>query len=460
MHLTGYNVNTYYTGSKAEGLDLTGSDIDYMYDMNNEHDMQVMQTEHDTPEANHRYMFVMSTEYIRPCFAMLRSVSPIRDKLLLNACQEIDSSLYLSNYLYVHNAQKIINKSTPHIATTIQGPSVEGWGLYEDRSQSGTDSVFSIHCSFWPDAASEWRIRSRRFPWPSQCDVKTIVNFGFHLVPIGHPHSDTNMMEWRMSFSVAERTLVWSFGHIQMQCYAVMKLILKEYINPHCSPPCRVLCSYFIKTFLFWEYEGTDPCYWCKENLRKCVMRLLSEFCGCVRMRSLRHYFIPSFNLLSVKMTDEAQNELLRIFDIILQSDISILKECKTLNKVWIQCLHRDTDTINVNGIVKKNVLRNDLYIMKVIAKLQFQVLTHHSNYDCVDLITLASQFINHFSMPRTVHKTHLMLFAMRILLTNLSIFLTYIPLQSVGNKTLYMPCRLLKSNVSGIDISVIYIDI
>ena len=42
----------------------------------------------------------------------------------------------------------------------------------------------------------------------------------------------------------------------------------------------------------------------------------------------------------------------------------------------------------------------------------------------------------------------------MRILLTHLSISLTYTPFQSVGNKTLHIPCRFLQSNVAGIDIS------
>ena len=174
-----------------------------------------------------------------------------------------------------------------------------------------------------------------------------------------------------------------------------MKLILKEFINPNCSPPCRVLCSYFITTFLFWEYEETEPSYWCKENFRECVMCLLSEFCECVSMRSLRHYFIPRFNLLSMKMTDEAQIELLRIFDIILHSDICIFKECKSLKEDWVQCLHLDADKIDVTVIVKKNVLRNDIGKMKVVEELPLWVLKHHSNHECVDLITFASQFIN-----------------------------------------------------------------
>ena len=101
---TGLNRNTYYTGSKAEGLDLPGSDDDYMGDINKACDMQVIQTEQDIPYATQRNMFVMSTENVRPCFAMLISVRPIRDRQLLNACQEIDNSLYLSSYLYVHNS--------------------------------------------------------------------------------------------------------------------------------------------------------------------------------------------------------------------------------------------------------------------------------------------------------------------------------------------------------------------
>ena len=261
------------------------------------------------------------------------------------------------------------------------------------------------------------------------------------------------MMEWRISFSVAERTLVWSFNHIQMQCYAVMKLILKEFINPHCSPPCRVLCSYFIKTFLFWEYEETGPSFWRKGNLRECLMRLLSNFCECVRVRSLRHYFIPSFNLLSVKMTDQAQMELLRIFDIILQSNINIIKECKSLNKIWVECLNHDADTIDVAGTSKRNMLRNDVCMMHAIEDLHFEVLKL-CNYHSVNMFTLTSQFIDQFHIHHTAYKAHLPSCAMRILLRFTSIPLTYIPSQRVVNKPLYRPCRFLQTNILGLDIS------
>ena len=70
---------------------------------------------------------------------------------------------------------------------------------------------------------------------PPQRDKEYIEQFGCHLVPVGHPLSARKSLEWRLSFSIAERTLVWSFNHTQLQCYAVMKLILKEYVKTKCT---------------------------------------------------------------------------------------------------------------------------------------------------------------------------------------------------------------------------------
>ena len=146
-------------------------------------------------------------------------------------------------------------------------------------------------------------------------------------------------MEWRISFSLAERTLVWSFNHVQMQCYALLKIIQKEFIKVRCNPPNQVLCSYFIKTFLFWKYETTELSFWREDNLRHCIKFLLVEFSKCVQEGVISHYFIPRFNLLSIKLTRAAQAEILQLLDIITQSDISILKECRTLHSVWSEFL-------------------------------------------------------------------------------------------------------------------------
>ena len=379
---------------------------------------------------------------------MLRSVR--HDGELFDACRYIDNSLYLSSYLIIQNALSVYSKLIPGETLARQGPSIEGWSRYMDTSQSGLDRVLSIHCPFWPDAAQEWQTRQRKFAWPSAQDVDTILDFGFHFVPVGHPHSDKNMMEWRMSFTVAERSLVWTFSHVQLQCYAVMKLILKEFINVHCSPPSRVLCSYFIKTLLFWEYEETDPSYWRKENFRECIMHLLSRFCECLRMGMLKHYFIPNFNLLSVKLTAQNQRELLRIFDMILKSDICIIKQCKTLTNIWRKCLSPDND-MYVPLTPTKDVFRKDKCLMVVIDKFE-NSMSFLRTYGFIKFFASFNQLLKCFN--NIVYKTPVISFVVRMAVTCASIKLGCLSIKKARNKCVYTWRRNLQSNVCGFDIS------
>ena len=447
-----YNDSFYYTGSKAEGLDLPGSDHDFMMDINNQANLLIIQTIQDAPIATHRNVFCMNTGNVPSCFAMLRSVNQVQHGPLLDACQLIDNAMYLSSYLLVHNATSDMNIKSNHRKIARQGPSIERWNYYMDTSQSGVDNVLSIHCPFWPDSATEWRTRPRQFAWPSPSDIKSIVDFGFHLVPVGHPRSDMNMMEWRMSFSVAERTLVGSFNHVQMQCYAVMKIILKELIHPHCSPDNRVLCSYFVKTFLFWKYEETDPSFWCPENLRECIMFLLSGFRDCIFRGSLKHYLIRGFNLLSVKLTAEARRKILRILYMVLQSDISIMKECNTLKAVWGQFVNYNDSCISHEPALRRqrNLMQtNEILMDKTVVSLQVIL-----NIDSSHLLSLIYQFVS--QTFKNIQATSLVSFAVQIVLFRLSnkIIGNSYYRASISNKTFYRPCRYLHLNICGIDIS------
>ena len=239
----------------------------------------------------------------------------------------------MSNVMLPISRQPLSGKLFQNIKLKLkrQGPSVENWINYQDESESGSDMVASIHCAFWPRDATEWIQRNRQFGWPTLDDISSVFNFGCHLVAVGHPKSKTGSLEWRISFSVAERTLVWSFNHVQLQCYALMKIILKQFIKIKCSPQNQVLCSYFIKTFLFWQYETKPLNFWQENNLRECLKYSLIEFSKCINIGVLKHYFFPTFNLLSIKLTPEAKKELMQLFDIVIQSDITIIRECKTL---------------------------------------------------------------------------------------------------------------------------------
>ena len=366
--------NVYFTGSKAEGLDLPGSDMDFMIDKNKELGIKVIQALDEIPDRYSKSLFLMSVESTPPGFALLQHVNhdshiSMHPSLMLST-QKMNGLQYLSSDLMVerYSIGSSFDWRSQYCTRRRQGPSLETWTRYENTSEPGTDIVLSIHCQFWPSIALEWTQRPRHYGWPNSREISSITEFGCHLVPIGHPHSEEKLKEWRISFSVAERTLVWSFNHIQMQCYALMKIILKEFIKVRCSPQNQVLCSYFIKTFLFWKYETNELNFWRANNLRECIRYLLTEFAQCIHERVLSHYFIPNFNLLSVKLTREAQAELLQLFDIIIQSEISILKECRTLENIWSEFIGIGENKNDILPHIKRrNIVLNDECMMRNI---------------------------------------------------------------------------------------------
>ena len=358
--------SSYYSGSQAEGLSLPGSDQDYMFDIDDAFNVTVKQSQDDSHDASASNILHLCTDDVPPGFAMLRYDGQFQAPSLLFLWSKwINGVPYLSSSRFM---QSFFVTATSEVSDTIyniQRPSFEQWNEYKDRSESGNDQVNSIHCRFWPRSAEEWPTRPRHFGWPTQRDVENIVSFGCHLVPVGHPLSTLKDIQWRISFSIAERTLVWSFNHTQIQCYAVMKIILKEFIKPRCSPQSNVLCSYFIKTFLFWMFETVDAKFWCSNNFRECINYLIVEFSKCIRSGELKHYFVPRFNLFSVKLIKEAQKELLQILEVAIQCDVSIFKECKTLCNVWTQFT---TTPDNINSLTRvmkeKELARNDKYMM------------------------------------------------------------------------------------------------
>ena len=88
------------------------------------------------------------------------------------------------------------------------------------------------------------------------------------------------------------------------------------------------------------------------------------EFSNCLHEGVIRHYFFPRFNLLSVKLTREAQVELSQLIDIVIQHDITIFKECRTLRKVWSNFVSFDGNKISLEYLIRKNsVIQNDTAI-------------------------------------------------------------------------------------------------
>ena len=377
--------NAYFTGSKAEGLDLPGSDHDFMIDINEVYDIEVSESLYNLDNSTRRNKLLIVTNNVTPAFAMLKCVS-LQEQFLLRSAVPMNNELYLSSQQFVSSPWRQPKKTE---TSRVQGPSVEVWDEYADISESGDDNVPSILCKFWPTSAAEWKDRPRHYGWPSQRDKEYIEQFGCHLVPVGHPLSARKSLEWRLSFSIAERTLVWSFNHTQLQCYAVMKLILKEYVKTKCAEKYKsVLCSYFIKTFLFWQFEKTDLSFWQITNLSGCIMSLLREFYVCIQTGVLRHYFVPRFNLLEIKLTQDAKTQLLKIFSNVIETGIAIIGQCQSLSGVYsyfIATTDKRHCEIRTTEIFERRVLNSDSITMDFAESYMFYLIRIAKDSHCVN---------------------------------------------------------------------------
>ena len=452
-------VNAYFTGSKAEGLDLPGSDEDYMYDINIGSNIEVSESRQGLVNSTRANKFLVVPDNVRPGFVRLKLYNhlqsrdlPLHNRTFPNCLIKIDDSAYLSSQLYMSGLLALSQNRQDGYTVKVQGPSLETRRAYIKESQEGDDYVSSIRCNFWPTSATEWIGRPRQHGWPSSQDKESIIAFGCHLVPIGHPLSTAKPLQWRISFSIAERILVWSFNHTQMQCYAVMKLILKEFVKVRCTQRHKgVLCSYFIKTFLFWMYEAKNPSFWQNANLKECLTYLFQEFYTCIENGMLRHYFIPRFNLLEIKLTPDAQIELLTHFRALIDGGISMIGRCSSLSGVWSNFCQRrernETEEHMREMFIHQIYIKDNYLIGKVLTTIG-DVLQTPKFFDYRVskgklLITIENELQDNA-------------FSDLLLLTKISICLyTNIELLNCptrGNKSRYKNLKFLDSNVFGSD--------
>ena len=91
--------------------------------------------------------------------------------------------------------------------------------------------------------------------------VNDIVRSGCHFLPIGNKYGDHGDNEWRVSFSQAEQKLLYIMNHTQFLTYGLLKLFMKD-MNSRLSENEKLLCSYHIKTAIFWAIQQNTIAYW------------------------------------------------------------------------------------------------------------------------------------------------------------------------------------------------------
>ncbi|XP_062611212.1 uncharacterized protein LOC134273061 [Saccostrea cucullata] len=297
------------SGSHREGFRLNGSDKDMMFWQKDERVIwDISQTRYYNMHRN--TLFLCNCSDSPPGFSLLQFIIPARSIRtssniivktnidILSALVIRNGNLFISSSLYRETMrQTMVHSSTPH-------------GPCASRILAGLefDFAFCFASDFWPPPAASWIDRCHSWPQPPVvCDI---IRSGCHFVPIGHKLGNHEDHEWRISFSRAEQILVYSMNHTQFLTYGLLKLILKEVINNGLGEEDKLLCSYHMKTVVFWVIQRNTVPHWRPQNLLLRFWECFKLILKWVYEGVCPNFFIPQNNMFLNKIRGDKQTQL------------------------------------------------------------------------------------------------------------------------------------------------------
>ena len=332
--------NRVSSGSLAEGLDLPGSDRDIMLVLN---DVQVIHNvQHINRSARYNTTLLMENDMEFPGFSRLKLIAKGDDEYIITSPEcfvETINGLFLSNISFIRKLIEI----TINSKKSTHGPCLSD-------KHGAVDLAFSVHLHTWPRQAEQWIYRHRPGQWPTDILINEIVNYGCILVPIGPKEIDNNDLLWRISFSMAEKQLSHSMNYTQILCYALLKLSLKNIIDRN-DKVKGLLCSYFMKTAVFWLSEEIPINAFQLQNLFHCYFLCLDKIIAWVKCCYCPNYFIPEHNMFRGKINRANSWLLLNVLErlrngeretltvnALFNSEAVLYASCVKLELFWYKC--------------------------------------------------------------------------------------------------------------------------
>lgn len=338
------------SGSMGEGFRFEESDMDVMgYPDGFQIIWDHSQNQHKSFSEGETFVFDGS--YSPPGYGLLQILSPEELNPLIVVFVKHGNS-YLPSIFW---KKRYFN---PISGSRIHGPCISS--NLECLDFDYTESIFS-RC--WPPRASTFFSRCQL--WPNPKVLQDIVNKGCHLVPIGHKLGYHEEEEWMVSFSLAEKALVYSMNHSQFLLYGLMKLFLKEIINKGLDEEEKILCSYHIKTAIFWTLQQGSSLDCCQRNFLRCFWVCFKLVTKWVYEGVCPNFFIPENNMFLTKFHGSAQRKLFCRLNAIYETGPTCI-----LN--WHSMQDHSPSLYNTNDLYIKE-LYNELAVYALPRYLNFQ---------------------------------------------------------------------------------------
>ncbi|XP_062572821.1 uncharacterized protein LOC134234793 [Saccostrea cucullata] len=365
---TSEETSVMFSGSQREGFRLEGSDVDYMLWPNN-HRVLWDLSQSRYYNTHRQTLILCDCSDSPPGYSMLYLLSPSMDRDIPRACVRMNNRHYISSSIY-----RQIMCSTSITNSTQHGPCVSG--TYRTLEY---DTAHCFVCDFWPPSASSWMDRCHSWPQPRVVD--DIAKNGCHFVAIGHKLGSHEDHEWRFSFSLAEQKLVYSMNNCQFLTYGLLKLFLTEIINKMVGNDDKFLCSYHMKTAVFWVIQQHIIPKWCPQNLLECFWVCFKLILKWVYEGVCPNFFIPDNNMFLSKIHGNIQHQLFTRLYGLYEKGLAFLLLSPSIRSYIINVLYNQISSINTDELTLISEAEFDVNLFKEI--YHFNKLTNFDVQRC-----------------------------------------------------------------------------
>ncbi|KAL3871827.1 hypothetical protein ACJMK2_039799 [Sinanodonta woodiana] len=197
----------------------------------------------------------------------------------------------------------------------------------DEPIRRNTDYVHAIPSRRLPISMKKRFLKNRH--WPTKSMVSKIVKAGCEVVPVGFPGSNEENLQWRLSFSIAEKILMQSLNSTQRKTYILLKIFFKECLVRHFQS--KVLSTYIVKMLTLWMCETRPKELWKDDLLVERFIDSLKWLKERVEENHFPHYFIKERNMLANPMASEDKSGLTCLLSNCIESVCPYLLDCPSL---------------------------------------------------------------------------------------------------------------------------------
>lgn len=328
VEVANYNsdsVHIHVIGSRGDGFDLPGSDVDCMFVSKT---CFVSDACNSGIQSARKYPLQIVYCPQSSGYVCLKFITAFYNEDIHYFAEELSYCNVVYQNRSLISSHLFLNYHSNWMKGSVNGPSI----VNMLPTCMGSDMVTAFESKCWPIIANEWLLRTRTFSWPSQKIIDKIRDLGCHLVPIGEHNSPIADLQWRISFVISEKFLIQTFNNVQFKVYGLLKLIKSSVFNNYkCVEYSQSLInSYHVKTVMMWVIENTPEQLWTNERLVLCLRLCFRYIKHFVTIGYLPNYFLPTLNLFR-KHSNSDIDGLISKIDILITNPVVIFSSLSLL---------------------------------------------------------------------------------------------------------------------------------